>query len=229
LLGSRVRCPRVAPVRNPRGHHQRGQPEFMTERRRGTPPTNAARLAVAGVIVAAGALALASQAGAEPAVPYPTPVPSDPGVAAPAPGQPVVESLDGPVAAPAPPPIGAPPVPEIPNAAYGQGQTPGQLGYLRDIWHMFHSGNPFDTLTAPQELAPGAPPGAGPPPPLPPGHTSLTAPESSTPAAEPGQGGPPLPPGYYPLNGPPPPPGYGLPTEPDPAAPPTLAPVPPTP
>ena len=180
----------------------------MTERLRARPPANAARIAVAGVIIAGGALAMAGQAGADPAVPYPTPTPSDPAAAAPAPGQPVVESVDGPVGPPPPPPVGEPPVPEIQNPVYGQGQTPGQLGYLRDSWHTFHSGNPLDALTAPPEVAPGPPPGAGPAPQLPPGYISLNAPESNgPPPAGPAQGGPPLPPGYYPLNGPPPP-GY---------------------
>ena len=174
----------------------------MTDRQRARTPANAARLAVAGVIIAGGALAMAGQAGADPAVPYPTPVPSGPEAATPAPGQPVVESLDGPVGPPPPPPVGAPPVPEVSDQVYGQGQTPGQLGYLRDIWHTFHSGNPLDALTA----------------------------ASSTPALpkDPNQTGPALPPGYYPLNGPPPP-GYDAPPGPDPAAPTTVAPVPPTP
>ena len=65
----------------------------MTERQRATPPANAARIAVAGVIIAAGALAMAGPAGADPAVPYPTPAPSGPGAAAPAPGQPVPVAL----------------------------------------------------------------------------------------------------------------------------------------
>ena len=155
----------------------------MTERQRATPPANAARIAVAGVIIAGGALAMAGQAGADPAVPYPTPTPSDPAAAAPGPGQPVVESVDGPVGPPPPPPVGEPPVPEIQNPVYGQGQTPGQLGYLRDIWHTFHSGNPLDALTAPPEVAPGPPPGAGPAPQLPPGYISLNAPESNGPSA----------------------------------------------
>lgn len=206
----------------------------MTERQRATPPAHAARIAVAGLIMAGGALAMAGQAGADPEPPYPTPTPSVPGVAAPAPGQPVVESTDGPADAPAPPPVFAPSVPEIQNPVYGAGQTPGQLGYLRDIWHTFHTGNPLDTLTAPAEQPTGPPPGAGPPPPLPPGYVSLTAPRPSTPMpdAEPGTGpepaGPALPPGYYPLDGPPPP-WYDSPAAPDPAAPPTDAPVPPTP
>ncbi|HEX4559495.1 MAG TPA: hypothetical protein VH166_09990 [Mycobacterium sp.] len=199
----------------------------MSERRRATTPANAARIVVAGMIIAGGALAMASQAGADPAVPYPTPVPSDPG-APPAPGQPVL-SADGPMAPPAPPPVGPPTVPEIQNPVYGQGQTPGKLGYLRDIWHTFHSGNPMDALTAPADEAPGPPPGAGPAPKLPPGYISLNSPESNgPPAAPPAQGGPPLPPGYYPLNGPPPP-GYDSPPAPAAAALPTIAPAPPTP
>ena len=200
----------------------------MTERQRARPSANAARIALAGVIIAGGALAMAGQAGADPAVPYPTPVPSDQGAAAPAPGQPVV-SADGPVGPLPPPPVGPPTVPEIQNPVYGQGQTPGQLGYLRDIWHTFHSGNPMEALTAPAEEAPGPPPGAGPAPQLPPGYISLNSPESNGPPPKgPAEGGPPLPPGYYPLNGPPPP-GYDTPAVPDPAAPPTVAPVPPTP
>ena len=90
----------------------------MTERQRARPPANAARIAVAGVIIAGGALAMAGQAGADPAVLYPTPTPSDPAAAAPAPGQPVVESV--PVGPPPPPPVGEPPVPEIQNPVYGQ-------------------------------------------------------------------------------------------------------------
>jgi hypothetical protein len=201
----------------------------MTERQRATPPHTAARLAVAGVIIVGGALAMAGQAGADPAVPYPTPPPSGPGVAPPAPGQPVVVPVDAPVDAPPPPPVGPPSVPEIQNPVYGSGQTPGQFGYLRDIWHTFHGGNPLDTLTDPAEQAPGPPPGAGPAPQLPPGYVSLSAPESNgPPPAGPAQGGPPLPPGYYPLNGPPPP-GWSEPPPADPATPPAIGPVPPTP
>jgi hypothetical protein len=201
----------------------------MTERQRATPTAKAARIAVAGVVIAGGALAMAGQAGADPAVPYPPPAPSGPGAAAPAPGQPVVESSDGPVGPPTPPPVGPPPVPEVPNPVYGQGQTPGQLGYLRDIWHDLHSGNPMDAFTASPEQATGPPPGAGPAPQLPPGYISLNSPESNGPPPKgPAQGGPPLPPGYYPLNGPPPP-GYDSPPASDPAVPPPIGPVPPTP
>jgi hypothetical protein len=202
----------------------------MTERQRATSPAKAAWITVAGVIIAGGALAVAGQAGADPAVPYPTPAPAGPGAATPAPGQPVVEAANGPAGPLPPPPVGAPPVPEIQNPVYGQGQTPGQLGFFRDMWHTFHSGNPLDALTAPPEEAPGPPPGAGPAPKLPPGYTSLTDPASSTPPSSTGpqSGGPPLPPGYYPLNGPPPP-GYESSPGPGPAVPPTIGPVPPTP
>jgi hypothetical protein len=201
----------------------------MTERQRAIPPANAVRIAFAGVIIAGGALAMAGQAGADPAVPYPTPAPAGPGAEAPPPGQPVVVPVDAPVDPPPPPPVGPPSVPEIQNPVYGAGQTPGQLGYLRDIWHTFHSGNPMEALTAPTEEAPGPPPGAGPAPQLPPGYISLNSPESNGPPPKgPAEGGPPLPPGYYPLNGPPPP-GWSEPPPADPAAPPTIVPVPPTP
>lgn len=172
----------------------------MTERRRASALVTAA---VAGAAIVGGAFGGAGQALADPAQPTPTPG------AAPAPGQPVVNVADGP-AGPAALPNGAPPVPEIQNPQYGAGSTPGQLGYLRDIWHTFHSGNPIAELTMPPDEATGPsgiPAGAGPAPKLPPGYISLTDPSSSTPAlpAGPQTGGPALPPGYYPLNGPPPP------------------------
>jgi len=191
----------------------------MTDRQRATRRANAARIAVAGVIIAGGALAMAGQAGADPTVPpYPTPVPADLGAAPPAPGQPVVDPLGGPVAAPAPPPVGPPAVPEIANPVYGSGQSgSGPLGSLRDIWHEVRDGNP----AAPPQPS-GPPPGAGPAPQLPPGYISLNAPESNGPPPKgPAEGGPPLPAGYYPLNGPPPPGYYD--------APPTVTPIPPTP
>src|SRR5262245_46684463 len=140
---------------------QRGQRGVMIDRQRVTAPANAARIALAGVIIAGGALAMAAQAAADPAVPpLPTPVPAPDG-APPPPGQPVY-SADGPVGPLPPPPVGPPTVPEIQNPVYGAGQTPGKFGYLRDIWHSFHSGNPLEALTAPPEEAPGPPPGAGP-------------------------------------------------------------------
>jgi hypothetical protein len=197
----------------------------MTERQRAITPGIAARIAVAGVFITGGALAMAGPAAAEPDVPCP-PTPSGP--CTPAPGQPVADPSAGAIASPPPPPGGPPSVPEVQNPVYGAGQTPGQLGYLRDIWHTFHSGNPMEALTAPAEEAPGAPPGAGPAPQLPPGYISINAPESNGPPPKgPAEGGPPLPPGYYPLNGPPPP-GYSDAPPADPAAPPTIVPPPPT-
>jgi hypothetical protein len=163
----------------------------MTERQRAR---CAAHVVFAGVIAGITAFATAGPVQADPATPYPTPVPPGAAAATPVPGQPVLQPADAPLASPPPPPVGPPPVPEIENPEYGQGQTPGKLGYLRDLWHTFHSGNPLDALSAPPEDAPGPPPGAGPPPPLPPGYISLTAPQSSTavlPGAE--QGPPPLP------------------------------------
>ena len=107
-------------------------------------------------------------------------------------------------------PAGPPTVPEIANPVYGAGQTSGQFGYLRDLWHASRSANPLEALTNAGGDLPSVapPPGAGPAPKLPPGYTSMTAPESSTPATQKDPAlAPPLPPGYYPLNGPPPP-GY---------------------
>ncbi|MDR3661030.1 MAG: hypothetical protein P4L86_11675 [Mycobacterium sp.] len=170
---------------------------MKTERQRFRSPAIVCGILVAGALAAAG-----------PAAADPTPPPA-PG-ATPAPGQPVLNTADGPTGPVTPPPAGAPPVPEIQDPTYGAGSTPGQLGYLRDIWHTFHSGNPVEALTMPPEEAPGPPPGAGPAPKLPPGYISLTDPSSSTPIVDTGPktGGPPLPPGYYPLNAPPPPGWY---------------------
>lgn len=204
--------------------HQRGQPGIVTQRQRATPSVNAARIAAAGVILVGAALATAGQSAADPVAPHPAPVPSD--ATAPVPGQP--ETTDGSIDPPAPPPVGAPPVPEISNPVYGSGQSgSGPLGSLRDIWHEVRDGN--QGMAAPE--APfAAPPGAGPAPKLPPGFTSLTDPASSTPALPtgPATGGPPLPPGYYPLDGPPPP-GYDSAAPPNAEAPPTVVPDPPMP
>jgi hypothetical protein len=200
----------------------------MTERRHTAPTIKTVRTAVAGVIVAGGALAMAGQAAADPAPPCTSPTQAGP--CAPPPGQPVLDPTAGALAAPPPPPGGPPTVPEIQNPQYGAGQTPGQLGYLRDIWHTFHSGNPMEALTAPMEEAPGAPPGAGPAPQLPPGYVSISDPASNGPPPKgPNIGGPALPPGYYPLNGPPPPGYFDPPPIPvaDPGTPPPI--LPPTP
>src|SRR3954463_7319542 len=175
----------------------------MTERQRATRTANAARLAVAGVIVAGGALAMAGHAAADPEVPYPTPVPAGPDAPPTPPGQPVVVPVDGPLAPPPPPPAGPPMVPEIQDPHYGSGRSgSGPLSSLRDIWHQAQDPYQLTGLTSPDEpgsIAP--PPGAGPPPPLPPGYVSLNAPGSETASLpkEPAQAGPALPPGYYPL------------------------------
>lgn len=198
----------------------------MAERHRATTSISAAKIALAGLCIAGGALAAAGQAVADPVEPLP--VPADPGAPAPAPGQPVVEALNGPAPAPAPPPVGGPPtVPAIQNPVYGSNKSGGgALGSLRDLWHAANSNNPAEAFTEAPEGSVEPPPGAGPAPKLPPGYTSLTAPESSTPATEGTyEGGPALPPGYYPLNGPPPP-GYVAPGPVDPAAPPLVEPTP---
>lgn len=192
------------------------------------PSADAAKIALAGVAVGLGALMAAGPAGAQPEVPpLPTPVPGAPGVPPP-PGQPYAVPADEAAPPPAPPPVGPPPVPEIANPQYGQGSSPGPLGFLRDAWHQAQ--DPFGFTGMPPGQMPGAaapPPGAGPAPQLPPGYTSLTDPASSgPPVAPPTEGGPPLPPGYYPLDGPPPP-GYF--DAPPPAPVPPEGPIPPTP
>jgi hypothetical protein len=174
----------------------------MTGRKRtraSSPTTNAARLALAGVAVSLGALALAGQANADPA---------DPGTP-PAPGQPVVEA-----AGPPPAPGDAPPnfnpsaaVGRIPDdqAHYGSGSGP--LGFLRDAWHQAQ--DPYGVNDPSAGMGAAPPPGAGPAPALPPGYVSTNAPGSETvmPAGPPPPH-PALPPGYYSKNGPPPPPEY---------------------
>lgn len=171
------------------------------QRNRAASPIAAVRLAIAGLVLSAGALTLAATASAEPELP--TPVPGEPLP----PGQPVmVQPVAGGDAPPAPPPIGAPYVPEMQNPQYGTGNGP--LGSLRDAWHQ--AKDPFNYGDTPQGQMPvsAPPPGAGAAPPLPPGYVSTNAPGSETIAApsDPAQG-PPLPEGYYSLNGPPPP-GY---------------------
>jgi hypothetical protein len=165
-----------------------------------SPTTNAVRLALAGVAVSLGALAMAGQANADPEVP------ATPGAAPPAPGQPVAEA---PVAPAPPPPVGTPTVPEIQDPQYGSGGSGGTLGFLRDAWH--EAQDPYGYAGTPPGEMPmsSPPPGAGPPPPLPPGYVSTNAPGSETAsvATGPPRGGPALPPGYYSTSGPPPP-GY---------------------
>ncbi len=175
--------------------------------------------AAAGALIGFGALGLAAPATADPVPPPPGPEVPVP------PGQFVPEAPGGDVVA-APPPIGAPPVPEIQNQQYGSGQSDGPLGFLRDAWHQAQ--DPYNFAETPPDQMPGGappPPGAGPAPQLPPGYTSLTAPESSgPPVTHSYEGGPALPPGYYPLNGPPPPPEYFNPP-PAPVTPPGMTPI----
>ncbi|MCW2556487.1 MAG: hypothetical protein JWP55_451, partial [Mycobacterium sp.] len=130
----------------------------MTERQR----TRAVKIAIAGAMLAGGALAMAAQAGADPAAPYPTPVPAVPGATPPAPGQPVVEPAGvGPEAPPAPPPAGPPLVPEIANPVYGGGNAGnGPLANLRDLWHQAQ--DPYSFIGgAPDQPLEGAPPPPG--------------------------------------------------------------------
>ncbi|WP_197381700.1 hypothetical protein [Mycolicibacterium mengxianglii] len=81
-------------------------------------------------------------------------------------------------------PVGPPPVPPIPNPTYGNNDPQSQFGYIGDVLGSFRADDPLGELTAAPGPVRGAPPGAGPSPPLPPGTVSLTAPESSTAPAE---------------------------------------------
>ncbi len=103
-------------------------------------------------------------------------------------------------------------MPEISNPQYGQGSSGGTLGFLRDAWHMAQDPYGFNQIP-PEGLPTSAPPpGAGAPPPLPPGYQSLNAPGSETPLPEADPAaGPALPEGYYPISGPPPPGWYDAP------------------
>ncbi|MGU3502536.1 hypothetical protein [Mycobacterium sp. C31M] len=166
------------------------------------------RLAIAGAMVAGGALAGSGVAAAEPAPGVPIPAPGQPIP----PGQPVAIDPASLQSAPVAPPLpgGPPPVPEMVNPEYGQGANGGGLGYIRDLWRAARSPDPVSAFAEAQSggMPVGPPPGAGPAPKLPPGYTSLTAPESSTPALNPAQivGGPALPPGFVSLSDPAPPP-----------------------
>ncbi len=197
----------------------------MADRHHPSARASAFRLTIAGLTVGAALVGTAVPAGADPAVPVPTPVPADPVAPAP-PADPAAAIPGQPDPAAAPPPPGGPPsVPEIANPVYGSGQNgSGVFGTLKDLWHQAR-----DPYYGPEET-PGsvsgslAPPsGAGPAPPLPPGYVSFNAPGSETAPAStgtggtPAAGGPALPPGYYPLTGPPPP-GYEFATPGQPAA-----------
>jgi hypothetical protein len=108
-------------------------------------------------------------------------------------------------------------VPQIANQQYGQGDTSGPLGFLRDAWHMAQNPQQFSGPMQPGDIKPSVPPpGAGPAPQLPPGYQSLTDPGSNGPIpTKVYEGGPPLPEGYYPLTGPPPPGYFDAPPDPN--------------
>ena len=164
-----------------------------------SPTTMAAKLALAGVAVSLGALALAGPAVADPVDPNdPSLLISNPGAPAP-PGQPVAEA--------------APPVPGDagggnfdPSRAVGHvaddqahyGSGSGPLGFIRDAWHQ--AKDPMNFAGTPDGEMPTSapPPGAGPAPKLPPGYVSVNAPGSETPmpAADPNAPKPAAPPGY---------------------------------
>jgi hypothetical protein len=113
-------------------------------------PSPRIKFAVISALVAGGALAAASQAGAQP-MPVDPALPPVPGVAAPippAPGEapppkrnqvfaytPIGESgaVEGPAPAPPPPPGTAPYIPPVPNADFN---NTGQMSYLRELWNM---------------------------------------------------------------------------------------------
>jgi hypothetical protein len=173
----------------------------------GRPAVSAIKLAFAGALIGGGSLALAVQASAatggewdqlaysarpqtwELNIPL-APAPDDPPVPPTPPGTPP----PGPAPAAAP---GPPPVPEVPVDQQVQG--PGQLGYLRQIWHEFHD-HPDDVIggvtPGDPDAAPGAPTGS--PQVLPPGAPPLPPGEQ------------PLPPDQqpHPLHAGPPPPSY---------------------
>ena len=119
-----------------------------------------AKFALAGAIIGGGSFALAGPASAATggawdqlahSAPLPmwaldvplAPAPADPpALPDPSPGSP----------GPAPAAVGPPPVPEVPadQQVYG----PGQLGYLRQVWHDFHD--------HPENYVPGVMPGDDP-------------------------------------------------------------------
>jgi len=171
------------------------------QRKRTTSAINVAELAFTGAIIGGGILALAGQASAATdqlahSAPLRTsalhlplaPAPDDPPVPPAPPGTPPP--------GPAPAAGGPPPVPEVPIDQQTHG--PGQLGYLRQIWHEFHD-HPDDVIAG---ITPGDDPNA--PPGAPAG--SQLAPPSGTPPLPPGMQ--PLPPDQqpYPLHAGPPPP-----------------------
>ncbi|MDA2892549.1 hypothetical protein PDG61_16630 [Mycolicibacterium sp. BiH015] len=143
------------------------------------------KLAAVNALIGGAALAAATQAGAQPAVPFDPPPP--PPAAAPAQPQtpvfqyiPIAEGAasgspgaapSGPVAPPAPPPAGAPYIPPVPNANFG---NTGQFDFLRDLWNMRNNPEFMQTVGPgqmdPATWVPPTPygdPATAPPPPAP--------------------------------------------------------------
>lgn len=162
--------------------------------------TSRIKTIVIGAFVAGGALALAGQAGAQPA-PVDPALPPAPGVAAPVPGAPgpapapnqvftytpVAEggAIPGAAPAPPPPPGTAPYIAPVPN---GDFNNTGQMSFLRELWNMRGTQELYDTLY-PSQMDPAMAEAMGvrqmpmlPPGELPPGVVS-PAPPPGAPAA----------------------------------------------
>ncbi|UXA20484.1 hypothetical protein KXD98_01310 [Mycobacterium sp. SMC-4] len=125
-------------------------------------------------MAALGVLAVgaAATAGAQPEPILP---PAPPGAPAAPPGEPAPEptpvfaftpSAAGELPPPAPPPAGAPYIPPVPNANFG---NTGQLDFLRELWNMRNSADFFQSMGPgtmdPATWVPPAPYGSPPPPP----------------------------------------------------------------
>jgi hypothetical protein len=151
------------------------------------------KIALLGALVAGGALTAAGQAGAQPVPPIDPALPPGPPAAAPAPAPFVYTPIaEGAIPAPAPPPVGAPFIPPVPNADFN---NTGQFDFLRNLWNMRDSAAFFQSVTPgamdPSEFVPPAPYGSPPPmpigsPPPPPG--APPAPASAPPPIWPPSG-----------------------------------------
>ncbi|AFM15091.1 hypothetical protein Mycch_0266 [Mycolicibacterium chubuense NBB4] len=142
-----------------------------TPRKFAAPSRYAAKISVLGALAGGAALAAAGLAGAQPVPPVdPAVPPVPPGAAAPAPMpngpsvtvMPVAEGQGSP---PAPPPVGAPYIPPVPN---GDFNNTGQLDFIRELWNMRNSADFFQNMypgsMSPSEWVPPAPYGTPPPP-----------------------------------------------------------------
>lgn len=153
---------------------------------------HAAKIVALNALLGGAALAVATQAGAQPIPVDPAlpPAPSVPAWAVPpapqgAPAQPATPVFvytpiaegagpaapggagPAPVAPPAPPPVGAPYIPPVPNANFG---NTGQMDFLRDLWNMRNNPEFMQTMGPgqmdPATWVPPAPYGTQPPPPV---------------------------------------------------------------